>query len=115
MTKIITSLEKINLVKADFFDKIDKVVNSLTVKFPKQIGGSLQDVKIFFQQFLSIADKHPWLIPSLTVTLVVLVLAWLHYLSTLDRFVQLPRRRHFKLPRYLAKLRDSFRRKKYKF
>ena len=117
MMKLMTaSIEAFFVAKPAFLEKLDKVVNTLSVQFPKHLNEAMVNVKQLFQQFMLLADKFPWLIPSLSALFIFLVLSWLYSLSKLDHFVYLPQRRHFRLPRYLRKLRFRFGRgKRFKF
>ncbi|MFK7825922.1 MAG: hypothetical protein AB8G05_17345 [Oligoflexales bacterium] len=62
MTKLSISLEKIVAAKSESLDKVDKVLNVLTGKFPRQVNEGFAGVKNLYQQFMLHADKHPWLI-----------------------------------------------------
>ena len=111
------NFDQVFVAKPNFLEKLDRMVSTFSVQFPKQMNEAIANLKVLFQKFLVYAEAHPWLMPSLIVGGIVLVLWWLYYLSTLDYFVQLPHRRLFMLPNFLRKLRFRFgrRRKKYKY
>ena len=73
------NFDQVFVAKPNFLEKLDRMVSTFSVQFPKQMNEAIANLKVLFQKFLVYAEAHPWLMPSLIVGGIVLVLWWLYY------------------------------------